>query len=118
MANAKKVRIEGELPFNILEGASESLVHMFAEFASPAWGLRITYGKARLVPSAWGGQTAYYPFKIAGTEALWAESLIKDLREMASVGTIFTVAQYHDEGDDFRAVYNILDQIIFKTWNR
>jgi hypothetical protein len=119
MANVKKVDVEGEMPFSILDPLDfdsdprptdlANLKSFFAFLSTPTSGFRIVYpGDQRMVPNKWGGQTAYYRFSLLGSEAVTWDYLTGVLREMALRGTTITKANVRDEGDDFRHVHNLL----------
>lgn len=101
MANVKSVAAMGQMPFNILDEASERLVRFFAMFSMPSWGLKIYYGDECSMHNEHGGQTVYYRFKIVGQEAVSRECIIQDLAEMHQAGAMFStiIVKDMEEGD-------------------
>ena len=90
MANVKSVRIDGSMPFDILERGNERVVRMMAEFSAPSWGLSIRYGDHAWVPNEHGGRTAYYHFTISGSEAVSFAALEEDLKALEAAGATIT----------------------------
>jgi len=108
MANVKKVRIEGWMPFTV--GEDDAALRELGYLNAPAWGLDITYGPTVLVPNAGGGQTAYYHFVIAGAEAVSWESIERTINVFQKVGTVVTLAKAADvDGDRVRALQTITE---------
>jgi len=68
VANVKRIRIEGDLPFN---GGDEGMVCFLGWLNTPISGVRITWlGRSRLEPVENGGRLAFYAFRLEGEEAL------------------------------------------------
>jgi len=77
MSNVKQIEIIGEMPAFAHENPEGQ--RLLAQLNGPAFGLRIIYQNSpRLVPNVEvdpntphrAGQTALYPFRIVGTEAV------------------------------------------------
>jgi hypothetical protein len=97
MANVKKVRIEGWMPFTV--GEDDAALRELGYLNAPAWGLDITYGPTVLVPNANGGQTAHYHFTIAGAEAVSWEAIERTIDVFQKAGAVVTLAKAADVED-------------------
>jgi len=74
MANVKRVFIDGQIPFDI---PFDSKANQFLGMLNlPSFGLRIQWGKTKLIPNSHGGQTCHYDFTITGNEAVRIETIL------------------------------------------
>lgn len=96
MANVKEVLITGMITFDanppetIFESRPEKVTRLLASFNIPTFGLRITYraeNSAR-VPNAYGGQTTFIEFTIAGREAVSWDALRDDVETLKTIAAI------------------------------
>jgi hypothetical protein len=91
MANAKKVVIEGHLPFDIAN-RSEDVQKWLGMMNTPTSGIKITYGGVHYEANDHGGKTAMYDFIIEGVEAIWNSALGRMVAEFQAAGAVVTEA--------------------------
>lgn len=74
MANVKRIRIEGWLPFDAgqvdHEAEANELLRMLGQMILPSMGTRLKWGEEKFVPNKHGGRTAMYYFALTGVEAM------------------------------------------------
>lgn len=93
MANVKKVRIVGTIPFD--GGGDAELLAQIGRMAFPVFGFKIDIARREeMVPNDHGGQTAVHKFWVEGEEAVsfsWLRGFC--LRVLKAGGTL-DVATY------------------------
>jgi hypothetical protein len=100
MSNVKRIRIEGELPFNCTD--DEAMRSKLGTLNGPSIGLRLTWSPRpeSLRPNGNGGRTAYYRFFILGEEAVSWEWLRELRATIERLGELFTwLAQDIESGE-------------------
>ena len=73
MSNVKRVRINGELPYDWASRLTPEETQLMATYLlSPSIGIRLTWGASHMVPNPDGsnGRTAMYAFNVQGEEAI------------------------------------------------
>lgn len=113
MANTHRILIEGKIPYDIVNRLNEDGVKMFARFASPCWGFRISYGNISYKPvPETGGKYTYYFFMITGEEAVWESGIVKFCKELKDAGAEITKAEAMDmDCDQMPTGGSIMDKI-------
>ena len=85
MSNAKKVIIEGRMPFDCNE--NKEVASWLASMNTPMFGLRITWGtQPHWVPNNMGGRTGFFDFTILGIEAVSYDAFEELKKAILTIG--------------------------------